>query len=442
MSLRRLLGLSAAASGRFLQRHRSLSAAASASGRFLSTAAASHPPPWAMVERLSMAYPLAEVRLAEPPLPSELILPTDLVNTSDEPDPDGDVEQLLGGNVSSSSGAGGLLLLTYTDNRMACPVIAQQGDTKVRYRTHKRVEGHAPDVTYLICNPLSGQVLRLPNVRGTTKIFREHGMGILTQSGRGHGLPDRFAVAQLYTGNTMVRFLSDTGSWDVALGAPGRRVSPGVQRLVGTVDQETLAFGERLWWVDVGRGATSADPFSDYTETRFVALPKASVLPPTDYHHDEAKKARFSLRKYRRMGVSEGRLRYAEVSQQEPFVLSYFALVDEEGSGWTLEHRVALSRLWADGGHPWLPLQGNKTPTIAVLDPLNANVVHLIVGDHVVGVDMRMEKVIGSYPHTIHGALGFLPCVLPPWLRSSQIPSTGKGTSRNQSFAHVRVHSD
>ena len=121
------------------------------------------------------------------------------------------------------------------------------------------------------------------------------------------------------------------------------------------------------------------------------------------------------------MSYSEGRLRYAEVWSREPFVLSSFTL-DDEGSGWTLEHRVVLSRLWADGDHPWLPLPEKTTPQIVALDPLNGNVIYLKVGRHSIGVDMSKEEVIRSF---LDRGAGCIPCVLPPWLESSRIPASG-----------------
>jgi hypothetical protein len=216
----------------------------------------------------------------------------------------------------------------------------------------------------------------------------------------------------------MVRFLSDTGEWDLAQGAPGPCQHRLARRIGISLFHEVLAFAGRLWWVDLTCGAMSADPFSNWTETHFVELPKDSVLPEAP-RRAEAK----LLFNYRRMGVSDGRLRYVELSQREPFLLSSFAL-DEEGSGdWTLEHRVALSRVWAaDGGaHPWLPLQGDTMPHIGVLDPLNANFIHIIVGHHVIAVDMQAGKVTGSsvLPSYMHH-LGFIPCML----ASTRIPSS------------------
>jgi hypothetical protein len=142
----------------------------------------------------------------------------------------------------------------------------------VRQRTSKGVEGHVPDYTYLVCNPLSGQVLRVPNAGGTTKILGELCMGILTQADRGDGPPDRFAVAQLYSGHNMIRFLSETGKWELVKGAPCQL--PRSAAGMAGIYQDTLDFGGRLWWVDVGCGAVTVDPFSDRTEARFVELPK------------------------------------------------------------------------------------------------------------------------------------------------------------------------
>ncbi|KAM0867148.1 hypothetical protein ACQ4PT_042152 [Festuca glaucescens] len=260
-------------------------------------------------------------------------------------------------------------------------------------------------------------------------------MGVLTQADRGHGPPDRFAVAELQ-GNTMLRFLSDTaGDWEVTLTAPCKL--PLARRVFferGNHDQEAFAFGGQLWWVDLTWGAILADAFSEQPEPRFVELPRGSVLParstvPTGrvlrtIEEGDALR-RCALGRYRRMGVSEGRLRYVEVWDREPFMLSLFSLNDE-GSAWKLEHRVVLSRLWVDGDHPWLPLPEKTTPQIVALDPLNGDLIYLMVGTHIVVLDMNREEVIGSSPR--NGTGSCVTCVLPPWLessRSSWIPAAG-----------------
>jgi hypothetical protein len=264
-------------------------------------------------------------------------------------------------------------------------------------------------------------------------LFDVH-MGLVTQADRRHGPPDRFAVAELPEGDLMLRFLSEKGKWETVPVSPCQLSS--ARRMDIHFDYEVLAFRGRLWWVDPTWGAISVDPFSDRPELSFVELPRGSVLPPcaptrervtmefpgyapSDDDEDDGK-VWWCL--YRRVGVSEGRLRYVEVSTKEPYLLSSFAL-DDDGNGWTLEHRVALSKLWADGGYPWLPLKEGMTPQIALLDPLNASVVYLKVDKHIVVVDMNIKEVTGSY--LCKTIFDCIPCVLPPWLGSSRIPSAG-----------------
>ena len=99
MSLRRLLGLSAAVSGRLR--------------RSISTGAASRPP-WVLVKQAFAAGGPglgACARIVEPPRFSDLAIPAVLVHTSDVPDPDSDVVQILCAGVCSASGDGLLLIV-------------------------------------------------------------------------------------------------------------------------------------------------------------------------------------------------------------------------------------------------------------------------------------------------------------------------------------------
>ncbi|KAM0905278.1 hypothetical protein ACQ4PT_017465 [Festuca glaucescens] len=156
------------------------------------------------------------------------------------------------------------------------------------------------------------------------------------------------------------------------------------------MNQETVAFGGRLWWVDLTCGTISVDPFSYRPELRFVELPSGSTLTHIAEDRDDFMR---EVAKYRRIGVSEGRMRYVETSLHDPFLLSSYVL-DEEGSSWTLENEVELKQVLADGGHEWK--EKTRPPQIAVLDPTNANVVYITVGEqeHVVAVDIYQEKSI------------------------------------------------
>jgi hypothetical protein len=253
-------------------------------------------------------------------------------------------------------------------------------------------------------------------------------MGLLTQAdgGRGHGPPDRFAVAELVRGTGLKRFLSDEGEWKTVVSKPCLSLPP--RELLAM--QETLAFGGRLWSVDLTFGVISADPFDDRPEICCIELPSGSVLParaPIDRVRRRADETAMFMRevaKYRLVGVSEGRLRYTELTPGKPFLLRSFALDDEGSACWTLEHQVELRQVLEDGGYPW---QNNSAaPRIAVLDPFNASAVHIKVGEHVlVVVDiLHNGKVIGASQNQ-DNRFSLVPCVLPPLLGASRIPTTG-----------------
>jgi hypothetical protein len=371
------------------------------------------------------------VSFVGPPRVSKLYMPQNLSNASGltEPDPEGDVVRVSVGQACAAS-QDGLLLLSCQDILVTAPILAKQGGHKVRDMT----AAADPDsvrlasMAHVVFNPHTGRQCRLPPIQGPKRILAGFHLGILTQ----RGPPERYAVAELDgNANVMLRFLPETGDWDLVNCSPFQL--PAQRRMVPT--QEVLPFRGYLWWVDVTWGAICADPFSDRPEPHFIELPSGSVLP-ADTHDQVLRRPRSPLpdaegnawwmqapAMCRRVGVSGGWLHYVEVSEEEPFVLSSFAL-NADGSGWTLNHRVALSPLWADGGFPWLPLQGETRPKIGVLDLARDDVVYLTVGQHMVVVDIQRGEVLEHCPLE-GGDVCILPCMLTSWLSGSPIPSAG-----------------
>ncbi|KQJ90735.1 uncharacterized protein LOC100829227 [Brachypodium distachyon] len=407
--------------------------------RALFTTAASRPQ-WAMTVRMdlhlikSSSTLTASFDLAEPPRASRLAVPDNRVDLRFLPGPDGKYMGFVPGDVRAVSEDGFLLL-----NFMDLNLTAQET---------------GPDVFRFVCNPLSGELFRLPDMFGTRKSVRYIYPGLLTETrrGNGHGPPERYAVAEALPKTepsrffSLRRFLSETGEWEKLTGL--RSPLPPARQM--KVDHEAVACGDRLWWVDVSWGVLSVDPFSDRPELCFVELPEG--MPGKEHAASDPEQR--ILARYRRVGVSEGRLRYAEVSQREPFLLRSFALDGNDGGGgWTLEHEVALSPLWANGGYPWLPMEEglDGTPRIGVFDPMNASIMLLTVGKYVVTVDMDRGKVLASavvcqdQDHIIiscpHASLqSFL---LPPWLGSTRIPPAGKrGNPKNKTLADVLIRSN
>ncbi|TVU19761.1 hypothetical protein EJB05_35932, partial [Eragrostis curvula] len=410
---------------------RSLCAAASASGRqlrrALTTAASdSRRPPWALIHRISVQGETgggAHFSLAPPPAPSSIFVPGRVYGLDAHPRQEG-CTNLLGCGVHAASAEGLLLLLPFTVRYKVRPGCE---DLPI----HKLAKSSPFEVVHqflyrFVCNPITGELVGLPNFDGLEKNLVDHHLGIITDAGGRNGPPERYAVAQLSDEDgkgpwwgqrrfVFRRFASETGKWDKrvlpSLLPPGRRMH---------LNHEVVAFGGRLWWVDVSWGVVSADPFRARPVLRCFELPRESMRP-----RQEGEEEMKQLVKRRRVGVSDGRLRYAEVSAEEPFLIKLFTL-DEESGRWMLDHQVPFADLLSRGGFTPAPLFG-------AIDPMNADLVHVCVDkEFTLVVDMHNKEIVGSSPlgnvqPAKNSSSFFLPCVLADGLESYRIPGQLKG---------------
>ncbi|KAF6990575.1 hypothetical protein CFC21_007744 [Triticum aestivum] len=370
-------------------------------------------PPWALTYRMAALgasgapspAARASLDLHQPPCVSQLSVPTHLADGMD----------LAAATIQAAS-CDGLLLLDFADTGDWPEAIRDCGGSS------KAMPGLAacaaavdPGVRRFVCNPLSGQLFRLP-VPSMDAALTTTPFGLLTQSDDPHGPPDRFVVAQLCLrerdGQRVVRrFRSETGEWDepplfVPSAAPAWRPMP---------NHEVVAFGDRLWWVDPFFGVFSVDPFSDRPEHGFVALPRS--LPNFDMDAP--------LMLFRLLGVSEGKLRYVELTTKEPFMLYSFSL-DDEGSSWKLTHEKRLNLVLSDKSIP----RECEMPWISAIDPFNANIFYFTHGDLVCELDIdKGETGSSSFPDSItsrsYSSAFFVPVMLPTWLESYNLPCAG-----------------
>ncbi|KAF0924784.1 hypothetical protein E2562_014891 [Oryza meyeriana var. granulata] len=176
---------------------------------------------------------------------------------------------LLGGHAHAASGDG-LLLLEFMDGPATAPVVGVHGTGLAHQLTG--MDTHF-DITRFVCNPITGQLFRMPDIDGTKDTSWCQFTGLLTRS----DLPDK-------------------GEWEKLVGLPSPL--PLARRMC--VDHDVVAFAGRLWWVDVRWGAITVDPFSDRPELRFVELPGGSVTEPVEGIRN--------LGRYRCMGVALSRL--------------------------------------------------------------------------------------------------------------------------------------
>jgi hypothetical protein len=327
-----------------------------------------------------------------------------------------------------STSSDGLLLLDLAETRHLPPGPPggrESLDRKMLLELSAAGAASHPDVARFVCNPLSGQLFRLP-VPDTDVAETSTAFGLLTQSDGPHGAPDRFAVAQLScrageNRKFVRRFLSDTGEWDERqLFVPSTVPAwPGMQT---DTNHHVLSLGDRLWWVDLAWGAFSVNPFSDQPEHRFVELPQGSVLSDFDITEN------LMLGKRRLIGVSEGKLRYIEVStEKEPFVIRSFSF-DDDRCCWELTRKKTVYLVLAN---KCKPLEKDM-PWIVAIDPFDANIVYYQYGHAIIAMNMAKGEVTGEipFPENITGlspynTAFFLPCVLPTWLESNHIPGAG-----------------
>ncbi|RCV17318.1 hypothetical protein SETIT_3G210600v2 [Setaria italica] len=214
----------------------------------------------------------------------------------------------------------------FMECHITTPIVATHGTTQ----QCKIIDCSDPDpnIMCFVCNPISSELFGLLDIDGMKRTVACHAISLLTQSARGHGPRDRYAVAAL---------LEDRGEWDKPVGLPSPL--PPSWWICLHSHHEVLAFIGWLWWVNMSWGTISVQRPTEAPMCRASEwLRTTSARQHVRGVHGGTGGEWYM---YRRMWVSEGRLRYVEVSQKEPFVLNSFAL-DNDGSGWMLEHRVAL----------------------------------------------------------------------------------------------------
>ncbi|XBJ10989.1 hypothetical protein VPH35_015752 [Triticum aestivum] len=351
------------------------------------------------------------------------------------PQPAGSGHNLInvfGSGVLAASGDGLLLLGTFRNRASAASIFQHQVPSPAPFEVLDQAYARSSccdsmRLARFVCNPVTGELARLPDFDGAEDAFTAP-TGLLTQADGGHGPPRRYAAAQLSV-------VDEGRHRELGRAAAAGLPSPLPAGRLMHMNHEVLDYGGRLWWVDVSCGAVNVDPFSDRPELCPVELPGDIMLA------DQQGEAEMrQLLQHRRMGVSDGRLRFVEVAKDEPFRIKSFTLDDESGR-WMLEHQVSWRTLYP---------QAKASPLIAAIHPLSADLLYLTVPvgkGFCVSVDVRWKRQVesvelgrGVNPSKCISSF-VLPCVLPSFLGSSSIP--GKmNAEKNKTLADVLVRSD
>ncbi|CAN6337340.1 unnamed protein product [Urochloa humidicola] len=175
---------------------RSLSAAASASGRLLrralSTAASGSRTPWALIHRISMAEPStrgASLSLARPPSPSHIVVPRRVYDMGPRRrEGEEGCMDVLGSGAHAASTEGFLLLTSFKFRIREHPLskIGLPREVLDRLPPFDVVSQY---FSRFVCNPISGEMVRLPDFDGQEENMSDQYLGIMTEAAGRNGPP-------------------------------------------------------------------------------------------------------------------------------------------------------------------------------------------------------------------------------------------------------------
>ncbi|XP_040258276.1 uncharacterized protein [Aegilops tauschii subsp. strangulata] len=178
---------------------------------------------------------------------------------------------------------------------------------------------------------------------------------------------------------TLLCYISDHGRWTVQdlycpPGAPGQREWRGGDGVIKYMDL--------MLWVDLACGILALDTsgllLQRRPELRYGPLPDECQSPGNN-----------GLARERCVGVSEGMVRFLEISNYERIRL--WTLVDIGTGGWTLDHQLDLENLWDEDGFKAMGLP-NDCPAVAFIHREHATMAYFFQESQLFHVDMSTGK--------------------------------------------------
>ena len=123
------------------------------------------------------------------------------------------------------------------------------------------------------------------------------------------------------------------------------------------------------------------------------------------------------------MRVSGGKLRFVDMyrnrSSSGAAQISVWTLADPDSTEWTLECEATFAEICNDASYKATGLP-RKIPVLALIHPVNPDVVYFFLDEHMLGVDVRARKVVECEVYDLveppreHVATRFLRAWQPP----------------------------
>ncbi|KAM0905332.1 hypothetical protein ACQ4PT_017434 [Festuca glaucescens] len=216
--------------------------------------------------------------------------------------------------------------------------------------------------------------------------------GIISR--RGFEGADDYTICELQiihgTGcSTLRSYSSASGNWTVSTEIECDGVLPDDWGKSGSV----ISHDSKLWWIDIAYGIITCDlfakgflerlpdPFVEIQKLHFIPLPGRALLQESQDYLD----------KKRCVKVSNGKLRYVLLDPFDPDVnapvVTMWTLDDPDTALWSLQYTLSLSEVTR------MPLP-EITPTLALIHPLNPNVLYFFKNGWIFAVDVLSRLVL------------------------------------------------
>jgi hypothetical protein len=166
----------------------------------------------------------------------------------------------------------------------------------------------------------------------------------------------------------------------------------------------------------------ACDPFADAPDMAYVPLPR----PRDDDDADAASRcacyycSERMIASRRVVQLSNDSFRCVHITSARhgaaPTV-TMRTLADPETADWTLDYQVSFADIWADDTYKAAGLP-DKEPVVALIHPINHDVLYCFLDGYLFGVDVRARKVVQCEAHGMAqdsvSSSSVLACKLPP----------------------------
>lgn len=174
---------------------------------------------------------------------------------------------------------------------------------------------------------------------------------------------------------------------------------------------DVIAHGEKLWCVNLAHGLIGGDPLGGDQNAGETVL-RHVAMPPELVHLDTEEKPQ-TLEHIRMVSVSNLKIRCVGMRHlrdhpPELVEVSIWTLVQHPALSWKLRCFTTLGKVWSHESYQEKAELTREVPVLALLDPVNPDVVYFFLGHCLFGVNVKLSEVVDFLP-VQHGLRELVP---------------------------------